>query len=432
MRLSLGTRSLSAAIHFKDGSKWALAEGISSNTPYDPATPAHHYCIGSVTKSITAACVLQLADEGKLDLDARVGDLLPAFPHVNPNITVRQLLRHQSGLYDVITNPAYDQASKSRLDSIWSLSNLVRDYIKAPLFAPGTNWSYSNTNYALLGLIVEAVTGKPYYEEYERRFFTPLNTATIVLPPYDPYPAKVAHLWTDTNGDGVTEDLHSFFSRWRSFQTSAGPIGAYYATAGDVATWMRAFLRGDLHTEAILNEAKTTVATTMPASGRYGLGIMERKFLGLTAYGHGGDIGYSAISYYFPAKDIGISVLNNDATKISWDLAPVIQALLKAYLDYETLTAAQSPGLETFGAKIAPNPFSEQLALSLSLPDANTDAQVVLLDALGSTVARTETLRLPAGTHQIPLSDLGHLPRGLYWAQVWIDGVRQGTIKVVK
>lgn len=433
MRLSLGTRSLSAAIHFSDNTQWSIADGISSQFPLDYASPDHSYAIGSITKTITAACILQLADEGKLNLGDSLHQWLPSFPNVNPNITIRQLLRHQSGLYDVITNPAYDAATKAKLDSVWSLANLVRDYTKPPLFAPGASWSYSNTNYALLGLIVEAATGKTYYEEYERRFFTPLNLPSLALPPYDPFPTKVAHLWTDGNGDGITEDQHAFFSKWRSFTTSAGPIGGYYGTAKDIAKWNHAFLRGDLHSEDIMKEAKTTVATTMPVSGRYGLGIMERKFFGLTAYGHGGDIGYSSITYYFPSKDISIAVLNNDATKISWDLAPVVQALLKVYNDYQaSVSTIPVPTVETLQAQAFPNPFTNEVNISLSLPETAGTVVIELTNVVGAAVARTDAGRLSSGPQTIRLDALDALPTGLYFANIWLDGAMVGAVKVVK
>ena len=200
----------------------------------------------SMFPCITAACVLQLADEGKLTHGDSLHKWLPAFPYVNPNITIRQLLRHQSGLFDVITNPAFDAASKVKLDSIWSLSNLVRDYIKAPLFAPVASWSYSNTNYALLGFIVDSATGNTYYEEYKRRLFDPLNLGSLFIPPYDPHPSKVAHVWLDGNGDGITEHVPVFFSKCRSFSPPPGPIGAYCATSKDLPAWHPAFFRANL------------------------------------------------------------------------------------------------------------------------------------------------------------------------------------------
>ncbi len=432
-RNALGVKSLSAAVQLSNDSVWAGAYGISSSFPLDSVSPNHTYAIGSITKTITAACILQLADEGILQLDDSLHEWLPSFPFVDPNISIRQLLRHQSGLYDVITNPAYDAATKVNLDSIWSLSNLVNDYMNPPLFAPGASWSYSNTNYALLGLIVEAATGNTYRSEYTNRFFDPLQLNSLALPPFDGLPDEIAHLWTFSPNNGSSTDVHSFFSNWNSFYSSAGPIGGYYATPRDIAVWNRAFLRGDLHTPSILAEAKTTVATPNPANGRYGLGIMQRKFLNLEAFGHGGDIGYSSISYYFPEKDISITVLNNDQKKNSWALAPVVQALLKNYLDYQTSVPTLQPmGREALNVSVYPNPFTDAIAVSVNLPTDVKDVQLVLTDALGRELTRAVGGNPPTGVEHITLERLEKLPCGIYFLRVLLDGKVVQTIKVSK
>jgi D-alanyl-D-alanine carboxypeptidase len=432
-RNALGVKSLSAAVQLSNDSVWAGAYGISSTFPQDSVTPEHAYAIGSITKTITAACILQLADEGVLQLDDSLHEWLPSFPFVDSNITIRQLLRHQSGLYDVITNPAYDAATKINLDSVWSLYNLVNDYINPPLFAPGTGWSYSNTNYALLGMIVEAATGNSYRTEYTNRFFAPLQLNDLVLSPYDGLPDDIAHLWTYNPANGSSADAHYFFSNWNSFFTSAGPIGGYFGTARDIAVWNRAFLRGDLHSPAILAEAKTSVPTPNPANGRYGLGIMQRKFLNWEAFGHGGDIGYSSITYYFPEKDISITVLNNDQKKNSWALAPVVQALLKNYLDYQASVATQSPlGIEALNASVYPNPFHDAVLVSVNLPADVQDVQVILTDAAGRELTQHKAGYRAAGSQQFTLDQLQNLPSGAYFIQIVLDGSTVKTLKTMR
>lgn len=429
MRTVLNVKSLGAAIQFSDNSVWSGASGISSTFPLDSVTPDHSYAIGSITKTITSACILQLVDEGVLSLDDSLSKWVAPIPFVNPNITIRQLLRHQSGLYDVITNPAYDAATKANLDSIWDLENLVKDYIKAPLFAPGTNWSYCNTNYVLLGIIIKKATGNPYYQEYKNRFFTPLGLNTLALVPYDPLPVPRAHFWTSTNQDG-----DSFFSNWISFFTSAGPAGGYFSTPADVAIWMRAFMSGKLHSADIMTQAKTVVtAPGLPAGVKYGLGLMERNVLGLKGYGHGGDIGYSSFSFYFPEKDVSISVLNNDQKKTSWMLIPVIQALLKACMDYEmsvsTLNPADGSGFEV---QIAPNPFSEKLSVALELPNKVDETDLILSNAMGQLVAKTKILDLAEGVQNLGMEDLQDLSPGVYFLSVVLDGKVVKTVKVFK
>ena len=429
MRIVLNVKSLGASLQLSNNAVWADASGISSTFPLDSVTPSHAYAIGSITKTITSACILQLADEGILNLNDSLHKWIEPIQFVNPNITIRQLLRHQSGLYDVITNPDYDAATKANLDSIWNLEDVVKGFIKAPLFAAGTNWSYCNTNYLLLGIIVEKATGKPYYQEYKNRFFTPLGLNTLDIAPYDPLPVPRAHFWT-TNG----QDGDSFFSNWISFFTSAGPAGGYFSTPADVAVWMRAFMGGKLHSSDIMAQAKTVVtAPGLPAGVKYGLGLMELNVLGQKGYGHGGDIGYSSFSLYFPAKDVSISVLNNDQKKTSWMLIPVVQALLKACMDYEMSVATNSPFESSgFDVNIAPNPFSDYLHVSMDLPNKVDKIDMVVTNTLGQVMAITSTRDLPEGVQQLSVDNLENLSPGMYFLSVVLDEKVVKTVKVYK
>ena len=429
MRTVLGVKSLGASLQLSNNAVWSGASGISSTFPLDSVTPNHAYAIGSITKTITAACILQLADEGLLSLDDSLHKWIAPIQFVNPNITIRQLLRHQSGLYDVISNAAYDAATKANLDSIWDLENLVKDYIKAPIFAPGASWSYCNTNYVLLGIIIEKATGNPYYQEYKNRFFTPLGLNSMDLVPYDPLPVPRAHFWTTAGQDG-----DSFFSTWISFFTSAGPAGGYFSTPADVAIWMRAFMSGTLHSPDIMAQAKTVVtAPGLPAGVKYGLGLMERSVLGLKGYGHGGDIGYSSFSLYFPAKDVSISVLNNDQKKTSWMLIPVIQALLKVCIDYEMSVSTNNPfeanGLDLH---IAPNPFSENLQIAMDLPNKLDEIELVLSNTMGQIMVKNTVQNLPAGARNLAIDHLESLLPGVYFLSVVLDGKVAETVKVFK
>lgn len=429
MRTVLNVKSLSASLQLSNDAVWSGASGISSTFPLDSVTPEHSYAIGSITKTITSACILQLADEGLLSLDDSLSKWIAPIQFVNPNITIRQLLRHQSGLYDVITNPAYDAATKANLDSIWVLENVVKDYIKAPLFAAGTNWSYCNTNYLLLGIIIEKATGNPYYQEYKNRFFTPLGLSDMVHVPFDPLPVPRAHFWTSTGQDG-----DSFFSNWTSFFTSAGPAGGYFSTPKDVAIWMRAFMSGKLHSAATMAQAKTVVtAPGIPAGVKYGLGLMERNVLGLKGYGHGGDIGYSSFSLYFPAKDVSIAVLNNDQTKTSWSLHPVIQVLLKACMDYEMSVSTNTPlDVSDIQMSVSPNPFTESLNVSVDLPENLDEVTLILTNIMGQIMGRTVRMDLSPGVQNLTMESMANLSQGVYFLSIMLDGSMVKTVKVFK
>jgi D-alanyl-D-alanine carboxypeptidase len=433
MRTSLNVRSLSAALVLPDNTVWSGATGISAVTPLETATPEHTYALGSITKTITSACILQLADEGVLHLDDSLWQWVAPINFVNPNITIRQLLRHQSGLYDVITDQQYGFVTQTNIDSVWVLRDVVTSFIKAPLFQAGTGWSYSNTNYLLLGMIIEAATNKPYYEVLRERFFDPLNLETVALPAYEPLPDLIAHPWHDLTGDQVQDDAYDFFTNWVSFFTTAGPAGGYFATSADVARWVKAFMSGSLHSADIMAEAKVTVATPTPGPTRYGLGLMERKFSGLTAYGHGGDIIYSSISYYFPEKDISIAVLNNDSKKNSWALAPVVASLLTAYTTFQTSTAASVLAEESgVFVQVYPSPFTDNLRAFVELPSAVAEMRWALSNALGETVATANEEHVPPGRQELYLDNLAALPSGVYYLSTTLDGQMLETVKVIK
>ncbi len=434
MRAVLNVKSLSAAVQLPDGATWAGAKGISSTSPLDSASVDHVYGIGSVTKTITAGCILQLADEGLLTLNDPLHLWLDTFQYINANITIRQLLRHQSGIYDVITDPDYQPAMWANFDSIYNMSDIIHEFIHPPLFQPGAGWSYSNTNYLLLGLIIEKATGNTYYHEFRERFFTPLGMDKTAIIPFEQLAPNVAHLWLDLDGDGVTDDAHDLFIGWNSFNSSAGPAGSYYCTAAEMAVWMRAYMGGSLLSQAMMDEMMTTVNTVFPGGTKYGLGVMERNFLGIKGFGHGGDAGYSASVFYFPEKDISIAVLNNDSKNSSWTLAPVISELLRTYIECESqVNAAHEIGNIEVELSVYPNPFSQEINVSFKTPpQQNGEVQFVLTDVSGKIWATTERAHLPPNGQPLQLGQLGNLPPGSYFLQSILNKKQLGTVQIRK
>jgi CubicO group peptidase (beta-lactamase class C family) len=255
----------------------------------------------------------------------------------------------------------------------------------------------------------------------------------MALVPFDPIPVPRAHVWLN-GGGGTLADADWFFSEWISFFTSAGPAGGYFATPTDVAKWIKAFMSGQLHSPDIMAQAKTVVtATGLPGGTKYGLGLMERTLLGQKGYGHGGDIGYSSFSLYFPGKDVSIAVLNNDQTKTSWTLVPVIQALLKVCIDYEMSVPTTNPYENTdFEVLVSPNPFSENLKVSFNLPTAVAESQLVLSNSLGQTVHQKTVQNLNEGKQNLSMDQLDALPQGVYFLSLVLDGTLCKTFRVVK
>ncbi len=247
MRNVLGAKSLSAAIQTADDEIWAHASGISSTA--EDATPDHRYLIASVTKTLTAACILQLADEGLLSINDSLHEWLPEMPYIDTNITIRQLLNHTSGIFDVLNHPHHYDSLMADMSRIWTPEELIDRFISPPLFQPGTSWSYCNTNYFILSMIIKEVTGNDFYTELRNRFFDTLSLNSFAIPSFENLNGPVAHCWLDLNGDGVIDDGHSFYMSYMSLNSTAGAAGGYFSTPTDCTKWMRAYMRGDLLSE---------------------------------------------------------------------------------------------------------------------------------------------------------------------------------------
>ncbi len=429
----MANKSLSAAIQMPNNFQWANASGRSSNNPIVNANTNHIYLIGSVTKTMTSACILQLAEQQVLNLDDSLYEWTDTIPFIDPNITIRQLLRHESGLYDVLSNPLTFPTLQANPDSIWDAADLINTFIQSPPSQPGVNWAYCNTNYMLLGMIIQRATGNPFYTELRNRFFTPLSLSTIATPSFETVSSPVAHVWIDLNGDGVQDDAHSFYYNMLSLNSAGGAAGCYYSNAIDLSKWMRTYMRGDLLSIQMMAEAKTThFAPGLPGT-TYGLGLMHKFFLGWEAYGHGGDLSYSATSWYFSDFDISISVLNNDNQINSWELGPVVEALLQTYIQWNTINAVENVVLRNQSGIAFPNPFTDYVNFILPIYSEGTHAiRCELRDVTGKCIYRKEEQQTSSSVQKVVFSGLGDLPQGIYFLAVYQDEVFRDALKIVK
>ncbi len=426
MQTVLGAKSLSAAIQVSDGSVWAHAKGVSS--VFTTVNPNDAYLIGSVTKTITSACILQLADEGTLNLDDSLHEWLPTMLYIDTNITIRQLLNHTSGLYDVLNHPHNQDSLLADMARIWTAAELIDRFISPPIFQPGTSWSYCNTNYFLLGMIIEEATGNPFYTELRNRFFDPLALNTFAIPAFESLNAPVAHLWLDITGDGVLDDANSFYMSYMSLNSTAGAAGGYFSTPTDCTKWMRSYMRGDLLSQSMMAEAKTTVQVGGNIQ-QYGLGLMHRTsgFLGYEAYGHGGDLAYHASSWYFPALDQSITVFTNDNNKNSWTLIPVVRELLRTIVDNQTASLKEHV---INSIQVSPIPFTDQITISWD-DAASEEVTITLEDAFGRAID-VQTEQIQDNTHfEAQLKNMETLPGGIYFVRITGNSWAK-TVKVLK
>jgi D-alanyl-D-alanine carboxypeptidase len=304
---------------------WIEGFGVSDIATKAPMSTNHHHRIGSVTKTLTAKAILLLVDEGEIGLDDPVSKYLPRVPD-GDKITIRQMLDMTSGIYNGTEDRSFNEALDARPERIWTPQEFIELSLKhPPYFAPGADFHYSNTNYELLGLIVEKVSGLRLADFMEERIFRPLGMTGTMLPDRNtmamPEPHGRGYLF-GTNVDGM-EAYDALLARhlagaivpWpagkppvdaTNFSVSyAWASGSAISTIRDMAIWAKALAAG-----ALLKPETHDQQITWSPHAHYGLGITESlgSFLG-----HNGAIpGYQTLVAYDPQTGATIVVFANN------------------------------------------------------------------------------------------------------------------------
>jgi D-alanyl-D-alanine carboxypeptidase len=294
--------------------------------------------IASITKTLVATVVLQLVAEGRLRLDTPVRAVLPDAP---AEITVRQLLDHTSGLPDHGRIEGFSDGLLRHRDRVWTPAELLRmvaDYDHD--FPPGTDWSYSNTGYVLLGELVGAVSGRPWAAEVRARILDPLGMRDTWTGSAEPARGAVLPGYGDGDGDGDEEDLETG-GPWPALETSEGAAGAVISTAEDLARFGAALFRGRLLPPELLQEMVTPTPFGARNAG-YGLGVeVTRPDYRTTTWGNGGFLpGFRSTLQYVPAEDLVVVVLANTSSAAPTDLAELLTRSVRR----ERGLRAQGPG----------------------------------------------------------------------------------------
>lgn len=249
-----------------------------------------HFRAGSLTKTVIAAVALRLAARGRLGLDDPVEEHLPGLVRGHGNdgrsITLRQLLNQTSGLYDYTADPVLARQLSAAADRTRSPASLVRTAVgHRPYFAPGAGYRYSNTNYVLLGMVVQRVTGHSYATEARRDVLAPLRLHGTSFP-------GTRTTLPDPHGRAYTQDGGAPEGGARRDVTelnpsSAGAAGELISTLGDLTRLVSGVLRGRVVPRAELRQMRDTSAS----DGRYGMGLFPVRLpCGMTLWGHNGEI----------------------------------------------------------------------------------------------------------------------------------------------
>ncbi len=332
LRVAYGIPGIEATMIFPDGRSWRAHAGFQDYAARIPVRNATPFPVASVTKTFVAALIIGLAQEGRFGLDDLLVAYLPAAA-VDPRITIRQLLSHTSGVYDFFSNVRIDGAILGCRTCAWTRARSLA-YVKEPLFEPGTAWSYSNTNYVLLGQLAEAVTGEDYATLLRRRFFEPLHLISTFVQGKEAAPYPIVHSYRFTSAFRSAKPTPLWdgtgISPFRSLTTAANAAGDVASSARDLAVWARALYGGSVlgpaGTGAMLDVSGSVLLRSPVA---YGLGAEQFTMDGRLAYGHNGRLlGARAAIRYLTVEGISLAVvLNTDrgnATAIVNALAAVV------------------------------------------------------------------------------------------------------------
>ena len=322
-RAALAAPGIVATVLFADGGSWSGTSGVADLASGRALSVDTPFSIASISKTFLAAEVLGLVVAGSLRLEDTAARLLPGVlvggRQLDPRITIRELLDHTSGLRDYLIDRRLGLAVEANPRRVWTPA-MALAYAGKPLAAPGVGYHYANTNYVLLGLIVERLTGRTLAQEYRTRFFGPLGMRSASYQGVEAPTARLATAYRYASvklGAGpVDVSDGSPIAPFTSIITAAGAAGSVAASAPDLARWARALYGGDVLPPGarltMISDADTTL--TLKPGYPYGLGVQVYTLNGRLSYGHSGRlVGARNAMRWFPEAGLAIAVVTNES-----------------------------------------------------------------------------------------------------------------------
>ncbi|HVF80878.1 MAG TPA: serine hydrolase [Flavisolibacter sp.] len=296
--------------------------------------------IASLTKQFTAIAILQLMEQGKLNLEDEIGKVIPGYPTQGAKITIEHLLTHTSGITDYTS--LRDTVKKEALD--YTPSQMIDRFKNLPLrFAPGTRWEYSNSGYFLLGYIIERLTGKTYAEYLEENIFKRLQmTSSLFASDIKLIKKRAA---------GYTEGETGYQNPPYLSMTQPYAAGAILSTVEDLFKWHQAVIANKLVKQESLNKAFARYKLTDGKETAYGYGWRIGSVYESLSIWHGGLInGFKSMAVYLPREDVYVALLSNCDCSSPEVVTPKLAALAAGRpYEYKALASANNNLLEYTG-----------------------------------------------------------------------------------
>jgi CubicO group peptidase (beta-lactamase class C family) len=292
--------------------------GVTDPRTLHPIEPNTNFRLASFTKQFTATCIMLLVHDGKLHYEDHLTDIFPEFPAYGKAITIRNLLNHTSGLpdYEDLLMAHYSNTPPERIPQILDAGVLkLLEQQSAGKFPPGSQWEYSNSGYAVLAMVVEKLSGKPFGEFLHDRIFAPLKMNNTLA--YEKGKNDVPH-----RAYGYTKEKEGWRETDQSPTSAVLGDGGIYSSIDDLANWDRAIRNHTLLTAAEMQPALTPVQPTLhPANSNgkevsYGFGWFVDPYQCHKRMSHNGEtIGFLTTIQRFPDDDLTVIVLANRADK---------------------------------------------------------------------------------------------------------------------
>jgi len=410
---------ISASILLPGDLFWNGASGLADIYTETPMDTAYLFQAASMTKLFTATIAMQLVNEGELSLDDTVGTYLPTLTYVPGDIKVRHLLKHRSGLADLLGDPDAVNSWLLSPSTDWDPYDALEAFGSAPLFAQGSAFSYSNTNYVLLGMIIEAVTGLPYHEVLRARILDPLGMQHTAFRPDEALPGAMVPGWSSLTSPGTyDQDMTGFLSP--CFSSMVFAAGAMVCTPWDVTHFNRTLFTGGLLPAALTDTMQVCTNVNMGGGATgYGFGTMRYVFAGRTYYGHGGDInGFTQLTIHSPLDSVTLtlSINRNDAPR-----GPIAAAILDVVFQQLATVGIENGSCSDRGILLWPNPAKDEVFISST--DGGPLDRMMVMNSTGQVVR--DLLNVNVGHQRV---DLDGLVSGAYVVRI----VRAGRVSNAK
>ena len=320
-------------IALPNGESFGLAVGYSNRDTKTPMRADDRMLAGSVGKTVAAATALQLVKEGRIGLDDKVEKYLgrEAWFSRLPNakdITVRQLMNHTSGLVRYEFKDEFTKFLTANPMKVWTPEERLAYLLdEKPPFEAGKGWDYSDTNYIVLGMIIEKVTGRKFYDEANRRVIKPLKLKDTI-PQEGPVIKGVVQGYAGAGNPFGGKDAMIENGKFVINPQLEWTGGGYASTAHDLARWAKMMYEGKAYDPSLLPDVLNGVAAPMLGrETKYGLGVIIRQTQAGTSYGHSGFFpGYLTDIMYFPEKRFAVAVQVN--TSVGKDLGKPLGRVL--------------------------------------------------------------------------------------------------------